>query len=243
MLSEIAMYVPTREEYSKADQDALFYSKVDYYTSRMSAKTISKESAKFGFSKHLEDSFTEKSKDAQENLNAWSSHGYTRRGLERWSNKDHGEKRQQEQFHAVMAVLRAQDDMIASREPFNHEQIRKVSYRASKTARHFARMMGKADSHALTLELKDDDESVRTALSHMTVSDDYSSTCSLSLKSALKKVQEPPPKEEEPENPVVDDLKTSSHDTDRGKQRRFMLGFGRKNRSGLDDSGHLPLKV
>jgi hypothetical protein len=54
-------------------------------------------------------------------------------------------------LQSVMAVL--QDDMLAGRKGTDHEQIRKVSHKATRIARHFARMMGKADSHALASEL------------------------------------------------------------------------------------------
>jgi hypothetical protein len=172
----------------------------------------------------LEDVFAEKNKLAQEGLNKWASHEDSRRGLERWSNKDHGEKRQQEQFQVIMAVLRAQDDMIMEKK-VDPEQLRKVSYKATKVARNFARMIGKANSHAVSAALKDDDDvSLQTVLSHLSKQTENSS-----LKGVLK-LPEPEHDELTAEIDVmsIDDLKDSCHTAKSSRRLRF--GFGRKHR-------------
>eukprot|EP00523_Entomoneis_sp_CCMP467_P020082 CAMPEP_0168863766 /NCGR_PEP_ID=MMETSP0727-20121128/19116_1 /TAXON_ID=265536 /ORGANISM="Amphiprora sp., Strain CCMP467" /LENGTH=453 /DNA_ID=CAMNT_0008918839 /DNA_START=133 /DNA_END=1490 /DNA_ORIENTATION=+ len=146
-----------------------------------------------GDSSVLRNSFSEKSKSIQEQLNVWTttSAQHDCRGLERWSNREHGDQRSQEQFSAIMAILQAQQDMInanimrsnkqrhstrrssinstASRstvastasttsQAIDYDSLRKVAIKVTRSARHFARMMGKADSHAVATELKADPE-------------------------------------------------------------------------------------
>jgi hypothetical protein len=205
----IVCTIPNREDYIEEDHGLLFFSRSDYHISRSSAKMISRESERYGFSKNLEETYTEKSKIAQESLNLWTSRGHSRRGLERWANRKHGDARQQDQFQSVMAVLRAQDDMLAGRKGIDHEQIRKVSHKATKIARHFARMMGKADSHALASELSESDDVTITteAMSSVAVSEDSSSVVD-----------------------IKDDLLKDSN-RDRPSSKRTLFGFGRKNRA------------
>jgi hypothetical protein len=203
----IVCTVPNREDYIEEDHGLLFFSRSDYHISRSSAKMISRESERYGFSKNLEESYTEKCKTAQESLNQWTSHGHSRRGLERWANRKHGDARQQDQFQSVMAVLRAQDDMLAGRKGIDPEQIRKVSHKATKIARHFARMMGKADSHALASELTEsDDVTIATeAMSSVALSEESSVIDTLDGREDL--------------------IKGTSHER---SSKRTLFGFGRK---------------
>jgi hypothetical protein len=147
--------LPNREDLTEEDLELLWFSKEDYHMSRSEAKVISRESVHLGFSVDLEDTYTEKNSEAQSRLQQWASHDGSRRGLERWANKTHGEKRQQDQFDAIMSVLEAQDEMLANKNngQVEPEKLRKVSNKATKTARHFARMLGKADSFAMANEL------------------------------------------------------------------------------------------
>jgi hypothetical protein len=211
IIASIVCTIPNREDYIEEDHGLLFFSRSDYHISRSSAKMISRESERYGFSKNLEETYTEKSKIAQDSLNLWTSRGHARRGLERWANRKHGDARQQDQFQSVMAVLRAQDDMLAGRKGIDHEQIRKVSHKATKIARHFARMMGKADSHALASELKDpDDVTIATeGMSSVAFSEDSSSV--VDMKDDL--------------------LKDSISNHERSSSKRTLFGFGRKNRA------------
>jgi hypothetical protein len=207
----IVCTIPNREDYIEEDHGLLFFSRSDYHISRSSAKMISRESERYGYSKNLEETYTEKSKIAQESLNLWTSSGHARRGLERWANRKHGDARQQDQFQSVMAVLRAQDDMLAGRKGIDHEQIRKVSHKATKIARHFARMMGKADSHALANELSELADDVTT------ITTDGMSSVALS----------------EDSNSVVDmkDDLLKDNNNERASTKRNIFGFGRKNRA------------
>jgi hypothetical protein len=208
----IVCTIPNREDYIEEDHGLLFFSRGDYHISRSSAKMISRESERYGFSKNLEETYKEKSKAAQDSLNQWTSRGDSRRGLERWANRKHGDARQQDQFQSVMAVLRAQDDMLAARKGIDHEQIRKVSHKATKIARHFARMMGKADSHALASELTESDDQV---------ADDITITTSGMSSVALS--------EDSGGVDVKEDLMKDSHH-ERSSSKRTLFGFGRKNR-------------
>lgn len=155
-ISNIVCRLPSLDEFSEEDFELLWFSKADYHMSRSAAKIISRESVRFGFSKNLDDTYTEKSSGAQERLQLWTTQGHARRGLERWANKDHGERRQMDQFDAIMAVLESQDELIAKSKDgvIDVEKIRKISHKATKTARHFARMIGKADSFAMACELE-----------------------------------------------------------------------------------------
>jgi hypothetical protein len=170
-ISTIVCELPSIDDFTEEDLERLWFSKADYHMSRAAAKVVSRESARFGFSKNLDDTYTEKNPDALERLQLWAVHGDSRRGLERWANKDHGELRQQDQYDVVMVILEAQDDMLSKSKDrkVDPEKLRKVSHKATKTARHFARMIGKADSYAMASELdktnmaNGDSETVATA--------------------------------------------------------------------------------
>lgn len=172
LVAQVVCYIPKRDELGQEHLQELYYTRDEFQAQRVSAKTDSRESSRTGVSKNLEDVYSEKSKNAQTSLNQWSSKGEAARGLERWANREHGEKRQQEQFSAVMAVLQAQDDMLYSRMPIDHEALRKVSYKATRTARHFARMMGKADSFAVGMDVKGGDGASLAAMSAMSIDSD-----------------------------------------------------------------------
>jgi hypothetical protein len=157
----------------------MFFSRSDYHMTRSAARVVSKESERYGFSKTLQGTYgVEKSVEVQEKLNEWATHGHSRRGLERWANAKHGEERQQDQFQAIMAVLRAQDDMLARKNKIDEEKLRKISHKSTKLSRQFARMMGKADSYAMALELRaergetDSVNTTTTQLADMTVASD-----------------------------------------------------------------------
>lgn len=96
----------------------------------------------------------------------WTCELDTKRGLERWCDKEHGDIRQREQFQAIMNVLEAQDDLISSMNYSNNnktssnkkdgsimidiaDKLRRISYKSTKASRYYARMIGKADSFAV----------------------------------------------------------------------------------------------
>lgn len=163
LVARIVCYIPLREELDPEHLRELYYTREEFQAQRVAAKGDSRETVRTGISKKLDEVFSEKTKNAQVYLNEWSSKGQAARGLERWANREHGEKRQQEQFSAVMAVLQAQDDMMYSKCPVDSETLRRVSHKATRTARHFARMMGKADAFALNVDLKGDAETASLA--------------------------------------------------------------------------------
>jgi hypothetical protein len=155
-LAVVVCVIPSLEDFTEEDHENLWFSKADYHMCRAEAKVISRECVRMGYSKNLDNTYTEKSTVAQEQLQIWVEESFTGRGLERWANKDHGELRQTDQLEAVMTVLEAQDEMLAYSRgsgTVDPEKLRKVSTKATKTARHFARMMGKADSHVMATEL------------------------------------------------------------------------------------------
>ncbi|GAX16001.1 hypothetical protein FisN_22Hh142 [Fistulifera solaris] len=170
--------VENREDWTESEREALFFSKQDYANSRRSTKLVTLHSEKKGYSIHLKDAFSEKSEDAQEHLNQWCLHGHEHRGLERLTCKSHGEHRHEEQFRAVMAVLQTQDELLTKGKDVDPQKLRKVSYKATRAARHFARMIAKADMYAVENEalVELDDESMTTttvtSASSVVVTDD-----------------------------------------------------------------------
>jgi hypothetical protein len=243
---EAVCLIPHRQEIDEEQMKELFYSRHEFQEQRISAKTDSRESSQTGTSGNLEEAFSEKSKASQQSLNEWSSKGEAARGLERWANRDHGEKRQLEQFSAVMAVLQAQDDSINSKKPLDDEVIRKVSHKATRTARHFARMMGKADSYAISEDMKgapfkspfkssDTTMSLATTMSVLTtesdfrrfnLNDDESVTPSVGGSVFSSSLLSLPSLTDD----IDIDLPKKRGD---GKQRRFRFSFGRKNQKNL----------
>ena len=146
--------VPCRTDMDAIEFKSLFFDKEDYRTARSAARRDSLEVERNGSAQQLQMAFGVKSKASQEQLNCWTTANHGCRGLERWANKIHGEKRQIEQFAAVMAILRAQDDMINANQNIDRDALRRIATKSTRNARHFARMMGKADSYAVGLELK-----------------------------------------------------------------------------------------
>lgn len=237
-LTELLCTIPHREDFSDAELNTLFFSRADYHLSRSSAKVISKESEKFGYSKNLDGVYQEKSKEIQDCLNLWAASGHTRRGLERWANRRHGEQRQQDQFNAIMTVLREQDDMITKKGKVNDEALRKVSHKATRTSRHFARMMGKADSYARAAEMKADDEtSLGTAMTLMTgySDEDGRSGGSLSPRRTFSFSSSQDDASVDISLPAIDSMHGGRNRSERSRLRRF--GFGRKKepKRPLDD--------
>lgn len=87
----------------------------------------------------------------------WCTHGHSRRGLERWSSKSHGNARTADAESAKAAVVaasrrharrssrRSSGSAVVAQ---NEDEIGRVSRSSSRTARIFARMMGEADAFA-----------------------------------------------------------------------------------------------
>lgn len=158
-ISNVVCTIPNREDLTPDDIANLWFSKEDYNTTRSAAKAASRDYARALKSRCLDDTFSGKrSKTVQERVEEWACNSDGMRGLERWSNRDHGETRQNEQFRVVMAVLEAQDEGLGA------EHVRKTYSHSSKPARLFARMMGKADAVAVEMAkpqgVDDDDDAL-----------------------------------------------------------------------------------
>jgi len=260
-LSVVVGTVPHRDDWTDEERGLMFFTRSEYNSSRSTAKVISKESERYGFSKTLDGTYIEKSAEAQEKLNEWVQQGGNRRGLERWANADHGEKRQHDQFHAIMAVLRAQDEMIARKNSIDVEKLRKVSHKATKVSRHFARMIGKADSYAMAQELRadseaaaaeagtksggisttDDTASVTASLSGMTVGSEEMTVNTLNT---YGDVTVPSVDTNEYQHEPIDldtDLlnidKVGKNGGEKHRKRRFGFGGRMKNRDGNGNNG------
>ena len=157
--------IQNREDWTESEKESLFFSKQEYTISRRSTKLITHSCERKGYSAHLKDAFSEKSDDILQHLNQWCLHGHDRRGLERFSCKSHGEQRHEEQFRAIMVVLQTQDELLAKGKGVDPQKLRKASYKMTRSARHFARMIAKADMYAVENEALaelDDESSVMT---------------------------------------------------------------------------------
>ena len=157
-MAQVVCEIPKCDEMTNDVLNDLYFCREDYSEQRMEAKSTSREADRSGVAKHLDETFSEKNKDAQDRLNTWTTAGSDCRGLERWANRKHGDKRQQDQFNAIMTVLQVQDDLWASKRKVDDEALRKASHKATRAARHFARMMGKADAHVLIQEQNQEKE-------------------------------------------------------------------------------------
>ena len=155
-LLETIYEVPRRTDLGTDDCEALFFNRNDFKWTRSVARSESQDVARNGESEALQTAFGLKSKVSQDILNSWVTADHLCRGLEKWCNRAHGEKRQLEQFAATMAVLQAQHDMKSSEKRVDSDALRNVATKVTRNARHFARMMGKADSLAVALLLKSD---------------------------------------------------------------------------------------
>jgi hypothetical protein len=236
-MAQVVCLIPNREELTPEDMESLYFAKPEYQLARAEAKALSREAGRVGLTRHLDKSFNEKNKGLQEQLNMWTTQGDACRGLERWCNREHGEKRQQDQFTAVMTVLQVQDDMLNQKSEIDAEALRKASHKATRTARHFARMMGKADSHVVSAELGDDESTCAWSLKQLSLNDlpklkalstnassfdDDKSTSGMTTDSM-----------EIYNLPQVDELKDSFHPSSSAEQtkRRSRFNFGRKRRN------------
>lgn len=164
---------------------------------------------------------------------------------ERWANRDHGETRQKDQFQAIMAVLRAQDDFYAKGmddlDPDKvSDHLRKISHKATRTSRHFARMMGKADSFAVAQELQEEERSISTELSSLTMRSDLSLRSKKSLSATVTTSTTSTTVEEVDDDdtevdltPQADELDDSKHISKLGRRlKRF--GFGRRRKESVE---------
>lgn len=167
-LHQIVGYVPSLEDMTPEELGDIFFNKQEFLDIRRAGKLISVEVDRRGYSKHLVNTYNEKNSHAQNSLNEWVVRGGKGRGLERWSSREHGEQRESDQFQALMTVLGAQDEMMAEKRQIDAEKLRKVAHKASKMARHFARMMGKADSYAVQKMSDEDEASIKTDTTPLT---------------------------------------------------------------------------
>jgi hypothetical protein len=152
LLSVVVDVVINREDITEEDHAALWFSNQDFNELKAEARMESMACEGDGSAKLLDGVFVEKSKISQASIIQWvhpSDGGRERRGLERMANQRLANIRQRAQFQAIMDVLRAQDELKIGRGHVDHEAVRKVSEKATRVARHFARMIGKADAHAV----------------------------------------------------------------------------------------------
>jgi hypothetical protein len=148
MLSVVVDAVINREDLTEEDRASLWFSAEDYNELKAEARMEGMACESDGSSKLLDGVFAERSKTSQDSIIQWvHSHGSReRRGLERMANQRTASIRQQAQFQSIMEVLRAQDDLQMGRSGVDPDALRRVSEKTTRVARHFARMIAKADA-------------------------------------------------------------------------------------------------
>lgn len=154
VLSVVVDVVINREDITEEDRAALWFSNKDYNKLKAEARMEGMACERDGSTKLLDGVFAERSKTSQESIIQWvnSNSGRERRGLERMANQRMASIRQQQQFQTVMEVLRAHDELQIGRGGADPEAVRRVSEKATRVARHFARMIGKADAQAVNAD-------------------------------------------------------------------------------------------
>ena len=81
LVAQVVCLIPTRDEVEADHLKELYYTREEFQAQRVAAKGDSRESNRSGASKHLDDVFSEKSRNAQNSLNEWASKGEAARGL------------------------------------------------------------------------------------------------------------------------------------------------------------------
>ena len=145
--------VPSRHDLTEEDKKSLWFARSDYHFSRSTARVISKESERYGYSKNLEAVYnTHFCEPTQQLLNLWATHGHSRRGLERWANSSHGKARKDDQCIYLVALQNTQSELQKSNYPNAAERLREIGHLLSRKSRLFAQMMGAADEYAAQQE-------------------------------------------------------------------------------------------
>jgi hypothetical protein len=146
--AQVVCEVESCFDFSEEDKKKLWFTRSDYHFSRSTARVIAKESERYGHSKHLDNAYvTTFSQEVQDQLNMWTLHGPSRRGLERWASTAHGLQRKDDQYMYINGLLRAQQEMKL-RDEFTEERLREVGHILSRKSRLCAQMMGAADEEA-----------------------------------------------------------------------------------------------
>ena len=174
-LASQVVEIENRLDISEDERKILWFTRSDCHFCRSSARVISKEAERYGYSKNLDRVYVTAANDVvQAKLNMWVLHGHSRRGLERWANMSHGQARKEDQFIYLKGIINAQEDLrvrsqaekAAAEEEASKggsttaapprrddaERLRQVGHVLSRKARLFAQMMGAADQHAVQCE-------------------------------------------------------------------------------------------
>ena len=113
-LASQVIEIENRLDISEEDKKTLWSSRSDCHFCRSSARVISKEAERYGYSKNLDGVYVTAVSDVvQHKLNMWVLHGHSRRGLERWANTSHGQARKEDQFIYIKGIINAQHDLRA----------------------------------------------------------------------------------------------------------------------------------
>jgi hypothetical protein len=109
-------YIESRSDWTDDDKKLLWFARNEYHVSRSTARVISQESERYGYSQNLDHVYDDvavvsDNEDIQDRLNLWALHGHSRRGLERWANAVHGQARKEDSIRYIQGVIHAQHEM------------------------------------------------------------------------------------------------------------------------------------
>mmetsp|Transcript_23645 Transcript_23645/g.33186 ORF Transcript_23645/g.33186 Transcript_23645/m.33186 type:complete len:223 (+) Transcript_23645:75-743(+) len=144
-LEQILTRVRNLSEISREERRTLWYNSLDFDFFKQTARAISKETRRCGGGDLLD-------YPDEANLKKWACFGHSRRGLERWCNKQHGNERRRAAQASIEAVLQAQDTMKRQDGQATVERLSEIYSMFTQEATDLAQHMGTADEHAVARE-------------------------------------------------------------------------------------------
>mmetsp|Transcript_28121 Transcript_28121/g.39566 ORF Transcript_28121/g.39566 Transcript_28121/m.39566 type:complete len:217 (-) Transcript_28121:92-742(-) len=141
-LEIISGQVRNLSEISREERRSLWYNSLDFDFFKQTARAIAKETRRCGGGDLLD-------YPDEENLKKWACFGHSRRGLERWCNKEHGNERRRTAQTSIEAVLQAQHTLKRQSEEVTIERLSDVYSMFTQEATEFAKQMGTADEFAV----------------------------------------------------------------------------------------------
>mmetsp|Transcript_8101 Transcript_8101/g.23288 ORF Transcript_8101/g.23288 Transcript_8101/m.23288 type:complete len:437 (-) Transcript_8101:113-1423(-) len=138
--------------------DDIWWQPEDFHQFKVSAKVLADEAIEKGICRYLDRNYGYVDDKSQNALNLWAKCRVTRRGLERFINKEYAQKRldvRQRTIHAVLYTQQQMHEEIQCGDVDRAvETIRNVAVVISEQCQTFAYMMAKADASAGALRVR-----------------------------------------------------------------------------------------
>ena len=139
----------------EARRNDIWYEHTHLYSMKRTAMNVAQEAMKYGLGSVLTNTYGKSCDRTQTAIDAWARNGNNRRGLERWVNNEYAAKRSDIRRRTIKSVLRAQRKMREEGvdEPeYAGKVLSRLSEAFSQDARNFARVLGRADEHAVLVD-------------------------------------------------------------------------------------------